>query len=140
MSVFVSALIRKTNKRETATDNELESDPNYHNISLLHPIQQFLMPQLRAVRESIQPSKTDQGDGISAIVIAIQMIVKYCKKLKYTRNIYLVTNSTGLFDPDGIEEIVAQIKNEEINLTILGVDFDDEEFGFKEEDKDEQKV
>lgn len=125
--------------RTDATDNELESDPNYHHISLLNPIQQFLMPQLRAVRESIQPSKTNQGDGISAIVIAIQMIVKYCKKLKYTRNIYLVTNGTGPFDPDGIAEIVAQIKNEGINLTILGVDFDDEEFGFKEEDKDEQK-
>jgi len=98
------------------------------------------MPQLRAVRDSIQPSKADQGDGISAIVIAIQMIVKYCKKLKYIRNIYLVTNGTGSFDPDGIEEIVARIKDEGINLTILGVDFDDEEFGFKEEDKDEHKV
>ncbi|KAF8418820.1 putative Ku family DNA helicase [Tirmania nivea] len=125
--------------RTDSTDNELESDPNYEHISLLSPIQQFLMPQLRAVRESIQPSETDQGDGISAIVIAIQMIAKYCKKLKYTRNIYLVTNGTGSFDPDGIEEIVAQINNEGINLTILGVDFDDEEFGFKEENKHEQK-
>lgn len=97
----------------------MESDPNYQHISVLNPIQQFLMPQLRALRENIQLSKTDFGDSISAVVIAIQMIIKYCKRLKYTRNIYLVTNGTGIFDTRGIEDIVTQIKAEGINLTIL---------------------
>ena len=100
----------------------MEKDPNYQNISVLNPIQQFLMPQLHALRENIKPSDTDDGDGISALVIAIQMIIKYCKRLKYTRNIYLVTNGTGIFDPEGTDEIVAQIKGEGINLTVLYVE------------------
>lgn len=99
----------------------MESDPNYQNISVLNPIQQFLMPQLQTLREGINPSSTDDGDGISALVIAIQMIIKYCKKLKYTRNIYLVTNGAGLFEQDETDEIVARIKSEGINLTVLYV-------------------
>ena len=77
------------------------------------------MPQLRSVREQIVPSHTEGGDGISALVIAIQMIVKYCKKLKYIRNIYLVTNGMGSYDPDGLDEIIKQIVSEGIKFTVL---------------------
>ncbi|KAI5792453.1 putative Ku family DNA helicase [Peziza echinospora] len=126
--------------RTDDTDNELGDDPAYQCISVIEPIQQFLMPQLRSVREQIVPSHTEGGDGISALVIAIQMIVKYCKKLKYIRNIFLVTNGRGSYDPDGLDEIIKQIVSEGIKLTVLGVDFDDEEFGFKEEDKPEEKA
>ena len=71
----------------------------------------------------------------------------------------LITNGNGLLDPDGIDGIVSKIKEESIELVVLcvpispspflvespltlrsGVDFDDEEYGFKEEDKDPSKV
>ncbi|KAF8476846.1 putative Ku family DNA helicase [Kalaharituber pfeilii] len=135
--------------RTDGTDNELFSEPSsasepeddaYKNITVLNPIQQFLMPQLRNLRENLKPSKTDSGDGISALVVAIQMIMRYCKKLKYIRNIYLVTNGTALFDSYGIDDIIKRIQEEGINLTILGVDFDDPDYGFKEKDKDKQKA
>lgn len=77
------------------------------------------MPQLRDLRENLVPNETDDGDGISALVIAIHMIIKYCKKLKYTRNIFLITNGTASFDDDGIDQIIAQINNEGIRLTVL---------------------
>ncbi|KAL8673333.1 MAG: hypothetical protein Q9168_002257 [Polycauliona sp. 1 TL-2023] len=81
-------------------------------------------------------------DAISAIVIAIQMITKYCKKLKYKRKIVLVTNGRGPLDadPDSLKEITNKIKQDNMELVIIGVDFDDAEFGFKEEDKDPQKA
>lgn len=96
--------------------------------------------------------------AISAIVIAIQMITKYTKKLKYKRKIVLVTDGRGLLDadPDGIAEISKKIKADEMELVVLymspflvqgllltidrGVDFDDPDYGFKEEDKDFEKV
>ena len=84
----------------------------------------------------IKVSKTDNGDGksavplkcssflisytaISAIVIAIQMIIKYCKKLKYKRKIVLVTNGLGYFDADDTAEITKKIIEDNIELVIL---------------------
>jgi len=97
------------------------------------------MPQLRGLHEALQPSSTNNGDGISALIIAVQMIVTHCKKLKYIKSIVFVTNGMGSFDTDGIESVVSQIKVQNINLTVLGVDFDDEEYGFKEEEKSAAK-
>lgn len=47
------------------------------------------------------------------------MISRYCKKLKYRKKIVLVTDGNGGLDPDGIESIVARIKEENIQLVIL---------------------
>ena len=57
--------------------------------------------------------------AISAIVIAIQMITKYCKKLKYQRKIVLVTNGRGELDADGIEQITEKIKQDGIGLVVV---------------------
>ena len=59
--------------------------------------------------------------AISAIVIAIQMITKYCKKLKYKRKIVLVTDGRGAIDadPDGIQEISKKIKADEMELVVM---------------------
>jgi ATP-dependent DNA helicase 2 subunit 2 len=57
--------------------------------------------------------------GISALVIAIQMITTFCRHLKYIKNIYLITNARGSFDPDGLEEIAQQLKDKDLNLTVL---------------------
>ncbi|KAK6529171.1 ATP-dependent DNA helicase II subunit 2 [Arthrobotrys megalospora] len=127
--------------RTDDSDNGLvQNDDNYTNISVLNPMGQFLMPQIRGLKKLLGPSRTDQGDGISALVVALDIIEKYCKKLKYIRNIVLLTNGTGTFDFDGVSDIVEQIKEHKINLTVLGVDFDDAEFGFQETNKDPTKA
>ncbi|KAI9757355.1 MAG: ATP-dependent DNA helicase II subunit 2 [Candelina submexicana] len=123
-----------------STSNELEEEQNYEHITVLQPISQILMDELRNLHSAIRPSGTDAGDAISALVIAIQMINKYCKKLKYRRTVVLVTNGRGSMDAGGIDEIAKKIKEDDIHLVVLGVDFDDPEFGFKEEDKDPLKV
>lgn len=57
--------------------------------------------------------------AISSIILAIDMIVKHCKKLKYTRRIVLVTDGKGEMDAEGIDTIVNKIKEENIELVIL---------------------
>ena len=105
------------------------------------------------------PLKSDYlltDSAISAIVIAIQMITKHCKKLKYKRKIVLVTDGRGSMDADDISQITEKIKSDEMELVVMyvfdrqrrgrelttrsGVDFDDPDYGFKEEDKDSEKV
>lgn len=64
------------------------------------------------------------------------------KPLKYDRRIVIVTDGRGDMDTDDLEAIALKIKDEEapVEITLLGVDFDDPDFGYKEEDKDATKV
>ncbi|KAI4217892.1 MAG: hypothetical protein LQ349_008968 [Xanthoria aureola] len=128
--------------RTDDTENELSHEESFEHISVLHEISNILLPDLKELHSKIVLSSTDRGDAISAIVIAIQMIIKYCKKLKYKRKIVLVTDGRGPLDadPDSVQEITNKIKQDNMELVIVGVDFDDAEFGFKEEDKDPQKA
>lgn len=59
--------------------------------------------------------------AISAVVVAIQMIIKYTKKLKYIRKIILVTDAQGSIEADGIEDIASKMKAEGIELMIMYV-------------------
>jgi ATP-dependent DNA helicase 2 subunit 2 len=68
------------------------------------------------------------------------MVAQHCKKLKYKKTIYLVTNGNGHVDSSDFDGIAAKIKEEDIRLLVLGVDFDDPEFGFMEDNKDPQKA
>ncbi|KAI4253074.1 MAG: hypothetical protein LQ352_003918 [Teloschistes flavicans] len=137
-----SALLGVIGLRTDETANELESEESFENISVLQEISNILLPDLQRLRDQIVLSNVNTGDAISAIVIAIQMITKQCKKLKYRRKIILVTDGRGALDadPSSISEITKKITQDDMELVILGVDFDDPEFGFKEEDKDPQKA
>ena len=57
--------------------------------------------------------------AISAIVIAIQMIINYCKKLKYRRKIVLVTNGRGTLDADDTSDIAKKIKEDGMELVVM---------------------
>ncbi|KAI9816454.1 MAG: ATP-dependent DNA helicase II subunit 2 [Pycnora praestabilis] len=125
--------------RTDETSNELDGEQSFEHISVLQPISQILMPELRHLGHAITPSSTEAGDAISALVVAIQTISTYCKKLKYRRQIVLVTNGRGPMDDSDVDEITKKIRQDNMELVILGVDFDDADYGFKEEDKDATK-
>ncbi|KAL9111929.1 MAG: hypothetical protein Q9227_003779 [Pyrenula ochraceoflavens] len=72
--------------------------------------------------------------------MAVGMIVKQCKHLKYRRKIVLVTNGSGRMDANDVDMIIERIKADNMELVVLGVDFDDAEYGLKEEDKPQTKV
>lgn len=98
------------------------------------------MSTIRTLSDRITPSRTESGDIISAIVLAVQMIYVTCKQLKYNRRIIVVTNGRGSMDADELPGIIEKIKELGIELTILGVDFDDAEYGYKEEGKGSTKA
>lgn len=123
-----------------STVNEMSDEDGYRNISVLQPISQVLMPELQALPAMLQPSKTDEGDVLSAIIIAVDMIVKHCRHLKYRKRIVVITNATAHIDSDDIEKTADQFKHNDIELVLLGIDFDDPDYGFKEEDKPPLKL
>ncbi|KAL4923664.1 ATP-dependent DNA helicase 2 subunit KU80 [Aspergillus undulatus] len=122
------------------TDNELGDESHFSNLSVLSPINQFLMSDIRQLGEQVKPSNNDKGDAISALILAIQMIITHCKKLKWKRKIVLITNGMGRMNSENLEDIVEKVKEDSIELIILGPDFDDPEYGTKEENKDPRKA
>ncbi|EHY56240.1 ATP-dependent DNA helicase yku80 [Exophiala dermatitidis] len=124
---------------ETSNDM-MDQDDSYRNISVLQRISQILMPELQALPELLRPSHTDDRDVVSGIIIAGDMIMKHCKNLKYKKRIVVITNANGYIDDDDIGNTAEHFKNHGIELVILGIDFDDPEYGFKEEGKPPQKM
>jgi len=135
-----TAMVGVVALRTDGTRNELGEDPAYTNITVSQEIAQIQMAELRKLREELTLSATNSGDAVSAIIVAIQMIERQCRKLKYTRRIVLVTDARTRMETADLGQITSKLKEEGIELVVLGVDFDDAEFGFKEEDKDQIKA
>lgn len=124
-----------------ANRNSSENDDAYKHISVLKRLAQMQMPALRDLREAIHPANHCPGaDVMSAIVLAIQLISEQCRQLKYIRKIILVTNAKAPMDADDMHMITSKVKEDGIELLILGVDFDDPEYGYKELNKDPTKA
>jgi ATP-dependent DNA helicase 2 subunit 2 len=81
---------------------------------------------------------------LSALAVGVEMISKATSgktgnKLKFTRRIIIVTDGQGYMDTADLDAIAGKIQEEEIEITLLGVDFDDPDSGYKEEEKDSVK-
>ncbi|KAL2752505.1 hypothetical protein ACRALDRAFT_1065627 [Sodiomyces alcalophilus JCM 7366] len=124
---------------ETRHLGVVQDDAGYENISVLQDIKSMSMSSLKHLQTVIKPSSTETGDALSAIAIALQMMSIFTKHLKYTRHIYLITDGTAPIDDTGVDDIVEKANEDGVQVTVLGVDFDDPEYGFKEEDKPLQK-
>ncbi|KAA8568722.1 hypothetical protein EYC84_007721 [Monilinia fructicola] len=126
---------------DTKNDLHAGGEEGYENISVLKPLGQFQMEQLEEMKKAIKPSSTDAGDAISAVVVAMEMIKEFTtlktgKLGKFARKIVLITDGNGAMDGEALDQIAKEINNNAIRLVVIGVDFDDAEYGFKEEDKD----
>ncbi|KAL2868659.1 ATP-dependent DNA helicase 2 subunit KU80 [Aspergillus lucknowensis] len=135
-----TAMLGVIGLKTNGTNNELQDDSHFSNISVFSEIKQFLMPDLRQLKDEIKPSSTDKGDAISALILAIQMIITHCKKLKWKRKIVLITNGLGRISDENVDDIVSKVEEDSTELVILGPDFDDSEYGVKEEEKDPRKA
>ncbi|APA10393.1 hypothetical protein sscle_06g051630 [Sclerotinia sclerotiorum 1980 UF-70] len=126
---------------ETNNDLQRSGEQGYENISVLKPLGQFQMTDLEEMQEVIKPNGTEAGDAVSAVVVAVEMIkehttLKSGKPGKFARKIVLVTDGKGFMHGEELDDIAKEISRNDIKLVVIGVDFDDAEFGFKEEDKD----
>ncbi|KAG4306170.1 hypothetical protein PORY_000158 [Pneumocystis oryctolagi] len=117
------------------TNNDMEDDESYKNISVLCPIQQITIKQIKELKEKLVPSSTNIGDAISGVIIGIDLISKYCRHLKYIKNLILITNGMSYMDFSDSERIAYQIKYMSINFSIIGIDFDSYSYGYKEQFK-----
>lgn len=110
-------------RTDDETDNPLSGQDGYENISVMMHLAKMEVPQLRELQDKIRPNKTENGDAISAIVVANQLICTFTRKLKYDRKIVLVTNGRGTMDDDEeqIAEVAKKLNDDGIELVVMYV-------------------
>jgi ATP-dependent DNA helicase 2 subunit 2 len=107
--------------RTDKTDNSQDEEEGYENISVLQALGPMTMTSLKDLQQHIRPNKTTNGDAISAIVVAIDMIDIFTKKLKYKRRVILVTDGLGAMDADDIDDISSKANESNIELIVMCV-------------------
>ncbi len=129
-----------TDKTDNAMEG-VEGGESYRHISVLQPIAQILLPELQNLPKVLKPSHTDDRDIVSAIILGVDMINRHCKHLKFKKKLFVVTNAVASrIDEDDVDQLAQQFKDNNIELTVLGVDFDDAEYGFRQEEKPKEKA
>lgn len=105
--------------RTDETNNKLQENDGYENISVLQELGPMSMSGLKTLQPLIKPSQTMSGDAVSAIVVAVEMIETFTKKLKYKRNVILITDGEGEVDTEDTSVIIRKMNDSKIGLTIL---------------------
>jgi ATP-dependent DNA helicase 2 subunit 2 len=106
--------------RTDDTNNSQQEEEGYENISVLQDVSAMSLSSLRDLQLKIKPSNTSNGDAISAVIIAADMIsIAAPKRLKFKRRIVLVTDGLGPIDSDDFEDISAQINDLGIEVVVM---------------------
>ncbi|KAI0735882.1 SPOC domain-like protein [Earliella scabrosa] len=84
---------------------------------------------------TLKPS-TVAGDPIDALIVAIETQDRFLgNKKTWTRKIVILTDGENPMEIEDWEATVKKMNDLGISLTVVGVDFDDDEMPFEEEDK-----
>ncbi|KAF8845541.1 ku80-like protein [Paxillus ammoniavirescens] len=80
------------------------------------------------------------GDPIDALIVGIETQDVYLeKKRTWTRKIVIITDGENPMEIEDWEATVKKMASLNISLTVVGVDFDDDELPYHEEDKSTMK-
>jgi hypothetical protein len=79
--------------------------------------------------------------AIDALIVAVEaQNLNLGNKKTWTRKVILVTDGEGPIELEDWEVTAAKMNELNVALTVVGVDFDDEEYPFKQKDKPHYKV
>ncbi|KAI6028982.1 SPOC domain-like protein [Pisolithus marmoratus] len=117
------------------TDNIVnEKHGGYEHVSEYIPI---CTPSARTLAklDELEPSET-AGDAIDALIVGIETQDNYLeRKRTWTRKIVIITDGASPLEVEDWEATVKRMTSLTISLTVVGVDFDDDELPYHEEDK-----
>ncbi|KAF9229802.1 ku80-like protein [Gyrodon lividus] len=121
------------------TDNIInEKNGGYDNVSEYIQIGQPNTDTLAKLDE-LRASET-AGDPIDALIVGIETQDVYLeKKRTWTRKIIIVTDGENPMEIEDWEATVKKMASLNISVTVVGVDFDDDELPYHEEDKSAMK-
>ncbi|KAI8882051.1 SPOC domain-like protein [Backusella circina FSU 941] len=114
-------------EKKKETQNQLaESQGGYENITEICDLSQPFLPLLRTLEGiTITEDKSVKSDIVDALIIAIAMIEKKCKELKYIKHAMLLTDGTQEIDWLDFDQVKQMLITNNIMLTVVGVDLDE---------------
>ncbi|KAF9014914.1 SPOC like C-terminal domain-containing protein [Cyathus striatus] len=116
-----------------------EKSGGYYNVSEYIPIAQPSSHTL-AKLDLLHPSDVT-GDPIDALIVAVETQAQYlASKKTWTRKIVIITDAENPIEVEDWEATVRKMDAFDISLTIVGVDFDDQELPFEEPNKSSIKA
>ncbi|PWN23548.1 SPOC domain-like protein [Microstroma glucosiphilum] len=101
---------------------------------------------LRLLRACGEDEGGHDADPLDALICALTSLSdknrggQSASAKSYKKTIYLITDARHRMNKDSVDAIATKIRDERVSLRVIGVDFDDEEFGFKEPKKDTVKA
>ncbi|KAL4254498.1 ATP-dependent DNA helicase II subunit 2 [Abortiporus biennis] len=105
----------------------------YEHVTEYIPIGQPNSETLTKISE-LEPS-TEVGDPVDAIIVGVETQDRYLGKKKWARRIVMITDGENPIEIEDWEATIAKMNQLKIKLSIVGVDFDDDEMPFHEDDK-----
>lgn len=90
---------------------------------------------------SVAISVSDRPSAIDALIVGIETQDRYLgRKKTWTRRIVLVTDGNSEIETEDWEATVDKMNELNVKLTIVGVDFDDPDWNYEEENKSALKA
>ncbi|KAJ7102505.1 SPOC domain-like protein [Mycena belliarum] len=90
--------------------------------------------------DALEPSD-DAGDPLDAVIVAIETQDDHlAAKRTWTRKLVLVTDGENPIEVEDLDETINRINKLGISVTIVGIDFDDEEIPYEEDEKSNIKA
>ncbi|GAA6002260.1 hypothetical protein JCM10207_003151 [Rhodosporidiobolus poonsookiae] len=132
-----------TRAKEKAAENDEKfdraNDPYQHCYELLPFTFSADKSLLERVDEAVAGQGPD-GDAFSALILGIESLDAQANTNKYPhKELVLITDGEAEIDWDNVEGAAKQMNITDMSLTVIGMDFDDEDANFVEEDKSDIK-
>ncbi|KAF9276786.1 X-ray repair cross-complementing protein 5 [Mortierella alpina] len=122
-TVYVSVVLvgSKNTNNDLATLDENGAD--YQFVDVLQPLGIATLDLMKGVQDDVELGET-MGDCMDGLIVSLDMMTKFCKKLKYQKKIYIITDASAALNTEGLEHITPTLKEDGIELNVIGTDFD----------------
>ncbi|VUZ39078.1 unnamed protein product [Hymenolepis diminuta] len=110
------------------TENDIaDPDGNFSHISLIRPLGPYGWDLLKTLDTKISSSDIN-GDLIDGIFVGVDHLVKVTKKLKGnpTRHLLILSNLKGELDFEQTEEVIGNLKQADVSITLVGLRIQEE--------------
>ncbi|KAF9911035.1 ATP-dependent DNA helicase II subunit 2 [Linnemannia zychae] len=125
-TVYVSVILVGSD----VTNNDLATSDDdgaeYQHVDVLQPLGVATLDLMKGVQNDVELGET-AGDCMDGLIVALDMMTKFCKKLKYEKKVFILTDSYSEMNTDGSEQITTALHDDNVQLNVIGTDYDNEE-------------
>ncbi|KAF8944812.1 ATP-dependent DNA helicase II subunit 2 [Haplosporangium gracile] len=125
-TVYVSVILVGSDVTNNDLATKDDDGEEYQHVDILQPLGVATLELMKGVQNDVELGE-HAADCMDALIVALDMITKFCKKLKYEKKIYILTDSYSEMNTDGSEQITTALHDDNVQLNVIGTDYDVEE-------------